>query len=109
MAVDFACECERWKQLNLVENVIGRTNQSTCLFEDVTKLVDDEERKCVRHCKACDHWLCWFSFVFAINYGHCHCYCSNSNCRYAIVTNGANGFIWVIWRRLLLVKLISNR
>ena len=60
--LQYACEIERFKQVNLVQNVIGRLNSSTCLFADVTALVDAEKRLCVRHTSAkeqnkCVPWL----------------------------------------------------
>ena len=47
--MDFACESERWKQVNLVTNVFGRKNGNACLFDDVTTMASSEFRTCVRH------------------------------------------------------------
>ena len=71
--VDFACEIEKFKQINLVQNVIGPTNRSTCVFEDAT-LMASEKRLCVRHKKACDHWpdsssCCHLEVVFLLGFG----------------------------------------
>lgn len=63
--VQYACECERWKQVNLVQNVIGARNQTTCLFDDVTTMTDQEERKCLRHGdgKNCVSCCCFQSVI----------------------------------------------
>ena len=48
--VTMACECEKFKQANLIKQVLDR---STCLFQDVTCLDNNTERHCVAHEKAC--------------------------------------------------------
>ena len=60
--VTMACECEKFKQTNLIKQVLDR---STCLFHDVTCLDNDTERHCIAHDRACVTKL-HFCFV-AIN------------------------------------------
>ncbi|CAK8999629.1 unnamed protein product [Durusdinium trenchii] len=56
----FACEIEKFKQRMLVDHVLDR---DTCLFEDLTKMTSQTERKCVRHQRACDLPQDLFGFV----------------------------------------------
>ena len=71
--MDFACESERWKQVNLVTNVFGRKNRNACLFDDVTTMASSEFRTCVRHshekgspCDASQIYSDTYSFIIYI-------------------------------------------
>lgn len=45
-----SCESEKWKQQNLINQVLDR---DVCLFADVTCISNDADRKCIVHNKSC--------------------------------------------------------
>lgn len=52
----FACESVPFKQrfaASCVQNHAGGCADETCMFEDITSLLDDDARKCVTHQEAC--------------------------------------------------------
>ena len=59
----FACELEKFKQANLMDQVLSH-DKGACLFSDVTTITDNVERNCVVHgksgkiCDACLHLHC---------------------------------------------------
>ena len=46
-----ACESSKPKQKLLLNHLL---DPQVCLFNDVTNLTNDKERKCIRHDKPCD-------------------------------------------------------
>ena len=50
---EFLCEIEHAKQNFLAQTAPDKT---CCLFADATKIMNADERRCVRHGAACDTW-----------------------------------------------------
>ena len=62
-----ACENEKWKQRNLIEQVLTK---GSCLFADVTQIADDDFRKCVVHDQACAARSGLGVFLVTLHYIH---------------------------------------
>ncbi len=67
------CECEKTKQKFLMKHIFP--DDDVCVFSDVTQLMDDNERKCVRHDKACDSLLKVVSLQYILHPTMIHVTC----------------------------------